>query len=342
MRFEWAILCPCLLAATCLLGLPVPASAEQPTYGPELQGFDYPWPVRDYTFSSQGEAMTMRYMDVAPAAAPKGKTAVLLHGKNFCSATWEQTIRALAGAGYRVIAPDQIGFCKSTKPERYQYSFQALAENTHALLASLGIKRAVVVGHSTGGMLAARYALMYPDEASALVLVDPIGFEDWKALGVPALTVDQWIEREKGLTAERLRAYERSTYYAGEWRPEYERWVAMLAGLAQGPGRDIVARNAGLIDDMIYTQPVVYEFPLIRVPAILMIGDKDTTAIGKDFAPPDVRARLGHYPELAQKAKAAIPGSELIEFPDAGHAPQIQEPEKFNAALLDALGQVPR
>ena len=206
-----------LVAALCLFGLT--ASAEQPLYGPELQGFDYPWPVRDYAFTSQGQALTMRYMDVPAAAKPNGRTAVVLHGKNFCSATWEQTIRALSGDGYHVIAPDQIGFCKSTKPERYQYSFQALAENTHALLASLGIKDVILIGHSTGGMLAARYALMYPEDVSALVLVDPIGLEDWKALGVPALTVDQWIEREKGLTAERLRAYEQSTYYAGQWRP---------------------------------------------------------------------------------------------------------------------------
>ena len=336
-----ATLRACLVAGAFLLGQ-IAASADEPAYGPELQGFDYPWPARDFAFSSQGEAMTMRYMEVSPTVAPNGRTAVLLHGKNFCSATWEQTIRALSDRGYRVIAPDQIGFCKSTKPERYQYSFQALAENTHALLASLGIKDVVLIGHSTGGMLAARYALMYPKEVSALVLVDPIGLEDWKALGVPAPSVDQWIESERGLTAERLRAYEQSTYYAGQWRPEYERWVTMLAGLAQGPGKNIVARNAGLIDDMIYTQPVVYEFPLIKVPTILMIGDKDTTAVGKDFSPPDVRARLGHYPELAQKTKAAIPGSELIEFPDAGHAPQIQEPDKFNAALLGALEKVLR
>ena len=329
-----------LVAAGCLFGVTAAAWAEEPTFGPELQGFDYPWPVRDFAFSSQGEAMTMRYMDVPAAATPIGKTAVVLHGKNFCSATWEQTIKALSGKGYRVIAPDQIGFCKSTKPERYQYSFQALSENSHALLASLGIKDVILIGHSTGGMLAARYALMYPNDVSALVLVDPIGLEDWKALGVPPVTVDQWIQREKGLTAERLRAYEQSTYYDGQWRPEYQRWVTMIAGLAQGPGRAIVARNAGLIDDMIYTQPVVYEFPLIRVPTILMIGDKDTTAIGKAFSPPDVRARLGHYSELAEKTKAAIPGAELIEFPDAGHAPQIQEPDKFNAALLKALGQV--
>ncbi|RBP02102.1 pimeloyl-ACP methyl ester carboxylesterase [Roseiarcus fermentans] len=326
-----------LLAA---LALAASARAGAPSYGPELQGFDYPFPVRDFAFSSQGEALTMRSMDVAPSAPANGRTAVLLHGKNFCAATWEDTIRALSSAGWRVVAPDQIGFCKSTKPERYQYSFQQLAANTHALLASLGVKNPVLVGHSTGGMIAARYALMYPGETGALVLVNPIGLEDWKALGVPPLSVDQWIEREKATTADRIKAYEQATYYAGQWRPEYDRWVAMLAGLMQGPGQETVARNLGLIDDMIYTQPVVYEFPLIKVPTLLMIGDRDVTAIGKDVAPPAVRARLGHYPELAQTTKAAIPGAQLIEFPDAGHAPQIQDPARFNAALIDALARL--
>ena len=107
----------------------------------------------------------------------------------------------------------------------------------------------------------------------------------------------------------------------------------------RGPGKAQVAWDSALLYDMIYTQPVVYEFPLIKVPTLLMIGDLDTTAIGKDFAPPDVRARLGRYPELAQKTKAAIPGSALIEFADAGHAPQIQEPDRFNEKLISALGQ---
>src|SRR5271167_3884030 len=81
------------------------ALAEPSAFGPELQGFDYPWPVKDRAFASQGEAMTMRYMDVAPTTAPNGATAVLLHGKNFCAATWKAAIRALSDHGYRVIAP---------------------------------------------------------------------------------------------------------------------------------------------------------------------------------------------------------------------------------------------
>lgn len=118
---------PLLLAAS----LPLPllaaeqpaahqaAAAIEPAYGVELEGFDYPYPVEQFNFTSQRQPLHMAYMDVAPKR-PNGSTAVLLHGKNFCSATWRTTIAELTAAGYRVIAPDQIGFCKSSKPERGQ------------------------------------------------------------------------------------------------------------------------------------------------------------------------------------------------------------------------------
>src|SRR5579859_183339 len=98
------------LAAPCLA-----AAEEEPVYGPQLESFDYPWPVEHFRFTSQGEPLDMAYMDVAPAT-PNGRVAVLLHGKNFCAATWQETIGVLSREGYRVIAPDQIGFCKSSKP----------------------------------------------------------------------------------------------------------------------------------------------------------------------------------------------------------------------------------
>ena len=82
-----------------------------------------------------------------------------------------------------MIAPDQIGFCKSTKPQHYQYSFEQLAANTHALLKSLGIGTAIIMGHSIGGMLAIRYALTYPGRHRAAGLVDPLGLEDWPRQG---------------------------------------------------------------------------------------------------------------------------------------------------------------
>jgi len=309
-----------------------------PAYGPELEGFDYPYPVQRFQFMSQGLPLHMAYMDVPgdPAHA-NGRTAVLLHGKNFCAATWGPTIKTLSNAGYRVIAVDQIGFCKSSKPEHYQYSFQQLARNTQALLTSVGVTRETMIGHSTGGMLGIRYALMYPKQTEQLVLVDPIGLEDWKAKGVPSLSIDQWYANELKTTAASIRAYEKKTYYVGQWRAAYEPWVQMLAGMYRGPGKAIVAWNSAALYDMIYTQPVVYELPLLQPPTLLIVGDKDTTAIGAQFAPPTLRAALGHYHALALAAQRAIPHVTLVEFPDYGHAPQMEDPDAFHKVLLNGL-----
>jgi pimeloyl-ACP methyl ester carboxylesterase len=331
------------IATALVASLVSPSAAAEDTqaYGPQLQGFEYPWPVSLFRFTSQGESLEMAYMDVKPAE-PNGRVMVLLHGKNFCAATWQDTISVLSKAGYRVIALDQIGFCKSSKPAHYQYTFQQLAANTRALLGSLGINRATLIGHSTGGMLAIRYALMFPDETEQLVLVDPIGLEDWQAKGVPWQSVDAWYQQDLRTHADGIRAYQRATYYAGTWEPAYERWVQMLAGMYRGPGREIVAWNSALLYDMIFTQPVFYEFEALKMPVLLIVGDKDTTAIGKNLAPPAIRATLGNYPVLAKEAAARIKHVHLVEFPDLGHAPQMQAPEIFHKALLDGLHVVVR
>ena len=327
-----------LLAFTALM--PVISHASQaPTtvYGQELQGFDYPYPLHHFALSSQGQQLSMGYMDVAPAAKANGQTAVLMHGKNFCAATWEDSIKALSDEGYRVIAVDQVGFCTSSKPAHYQYSFQQLADNTHALLTSLGVDKVKVIGHSTGGMLAARYSLMYPQQVEQLVMVNPIGLEDWKAIGVPWRSIDQWYQQELKLSADSVRQYEQSTYYVGRWKPAYDRWVNMLVGLNKGPGHERVAWNSALIYDMIFNQPVYYELPNLKVPTLLMIGDKDNSAIGKDLAPPQVKARIGRYDQLGKDTAQRIPGARLIEFKGLGHAPQIEQPAQFNARLIEGM-----
>lgn len=119
--------------------------------------------------------------------------------------------------------------------------------------------------------------------------------------------------------------------------PEFEKWVDMLAGMFHGPGGKLVAWNSALLYDMIFTQPVVYEFDHLTMPVLLMIGDKDRSAIGKDLVAPSVRTTLGNYPQLAKAAVARMKNARLIEFPDFGHAPQIQAPDIFNKALIDAL-----
>lgn len=70
-------------------------AVPSPSYGPELEGFDYPQPLHHFAFTSQGEALPMAYMDVAAAGAANGRTVVLMHGENFCGATWAHQIDTL-------------------------------------------------------------------------------------------------------------------------------------------------------------------------------------------------------------------------------------------------------
>lgn len=323
-----------LLAAALVLSAKAVSAA--PSYGPELEGFDYPYPVKRHAFASQGQDLSMAFMDVTPER-PNGRTVVLLHGKNFCAATWGDTAGVLARAGYRVLALDQVGFCKSTKPAGYQFSFQQLATNTHGLLAALGIGQAAVIGHSMGGMLAARYALMFPDSVEKLVMVDPLGLEDWQAKGVPYQTIDAAYAAERKTSAASIKAYQLKFYYDGQWKPEYDRWVDMQAGLYAGPGAERVAWNQAQTSDMVFTQPVVHELDRLRVPTVLMVGDKDRTAPGANRTVPEVAQTLGRYDRLGPEVAARIKGARLVMFEGLGHSPQVEAPDRFHEALLREL-----
>ena len=311
-----------------------PANAADARFDSELSAYVYPFPVRFQELRTQNQTLKMAYMDV-PANKPNGRVVLLLHGKNFTAAYWEPTIRFLTGRGYRVIAPDQIGFGKSSKPSAYQYSFQQLAENTKTVLDEAGAIKVCVVGHSMGGMLATRFALMHPERVEKLVLVNPIGL-DWKTV-VPYRSIDQWYEQEKKATADSVREYQRTSYYDGQWKPEYERLIEIAAGVTQHPDYPKVAWASALTADMIFTQPVVYEFPQIRVPTLLVIGQRDRTALGRAWAPKDVASRLGNYPALGKKAASAIPGAKLVEIPGVGHLPQVEAFDAYSSALAEFL-----
>jgi pimeloyl-ACP methyl ester carboxylesterase len=302
---------------------------------PEATNFSYPYPVQFFEVASQLQSLRMAYLDVKPAA-PNGRAVVLFHGKNFSAAAWATTIAALSEQGFRVIAPDQVGFGKSSKPVRYQYSFGQLAQNTHALLSALQIQKPIVVGHSMGGMLAVRYALEYSGELERLVLVNPIGLEDYRAL-VPYRSVDAWYADELAQTPDTLRAYQRKAYYDGAWTPAYEALIKLPSGWTKHPDYPRVAWNSALLYDMIFSQPVVHDFPRIRSATCLIIGTRDKTALGRNFAPPEVAARMGDYTQLGKQTRDAIPGSRLIELDGLGHVPQIEAFDRFRPALFDCL-----
>lgn len=315
---------------------PVIAQTERPVLDIMLTNYEYPFPVQFIELKSQQQELKMAFMDVQPKNA-NGKTIVLLHGKNFNGAYWKQTIQSLTADGYRVIVPDQIGFGKSSKPMGYQFTFQQLAQNTKALLDHLKIEKLYLLGHSMGGMLATRFALMYPETIEKLVLENPIGLEDWK-LVAPYTSIDQNYQTELKANYESAKKYQLEFYYANQWKPEYDEWVYLLTGWTKHPDYQIVAMNNAQTSDMIFTQPVLYEFNNIKAPTLLIIGTRDRTAIGKNnVKDPVAREKMGQYQLLGKEIQNKIPGSQLAELENVGHLPHIEVFNQFIKPLKDFL-----
>lgn len=300
-----------------------------------LSNYEYPFEVKYLNFKSQNQDLKMAYMDVLPKKS-NGKSVLLLHGKNFNGAYWKQTATELSKLGYRVIIPDQIGFGKSSKPSYYQYSFHQLAQNTKQILDELKINKINVLGHSMGGMLATRFALMYPETTEKLILENPIGLEDYKML-TPYVSVDKMYQNELKQTAEDIKNYQLKFYYDNKWKPEYDEWMYLLAGWTVNKDYPLVAWNAALTYDMIFTQPVVYEFPKLKVPTLLIIGTRDRTALGKANASADVQSKMGLYQNLGKETQKKIPNSRLVEIENIGHLPHIEAFDKFIKPLVEFL-----
>jgi pimeloyl-ACP methyl ester carboxylesterase len=299
------------------------SQAQIQTLDINLENYTYPYPVSYLQLSSQQRQYRMAFMDVT-SSQPNGKTILLLHGKNFNGAYWRETARKLVEAGYRVIIPDQIGFGKSSKAEHYQYTFQQLSLNTLELLDSLHVDQVTAVGHSMGGMLATRFTLMFPDRVSKLVLINPIGLEDWKQ-HVGYKPVDWWYANELKQNFESIKKYQLQNYYDGKWKPAYDEWVQFQAGWTTNKDYPRIAWNSALTYDMIFTQPVVHEFKNISKPTLLIIGQKDRTALGKNWADEKTKALLGNYPQLGVETQQKIKGSRLVKIHHVGHLPHIED-----------------
>ena len=86
---------------------------------------------------------------------------------------------------------------------------------------------------------------------------------------------------------------------------------------------------------MIYEGPILNELPQLRVPTLLIIGQNDRTVFGRRFAPPEVVKPMGNFPALGRAAQQRIPGAVLKEFNNTGHAPHLEQPERFHAVIMD-------
>ncbi|MEP6597552.1 MAG: alpha/beta hydrolase, partial [Ginsengibacter sp.] len=294
----------------------------------------YPYPVKYFNVNIGGDIYKMAFMDIKPQKA-NGKSVILFHGKNFNGFYWKDVIVSLANAGYRVIVPDQVGWGKSSKP-KVKYTFEMLARNSLLLLDSLQIDKVNVAGHSMGGMLATRFALLYPEKIAKLILEDPLGLEDYKKF-IPYTTVEEQYNRELNATYDSYKKYQMSYYPV--WKPEYEIYVKAQAEPLKDKDFPFIAWVNALTYEMIYEQPVVYEFKDITVPTLLIVGGADPTFIGKNLVKKEEQKLYGNFPLLAKRAKEQIKNCMLIVLPHVGHIPHIQDAALFNKYVLKFLEQ---
>jgi pimeloyl-ACP methyl ester carboxylesterase len=193
-----------------------------------------------------------------------------------------------------------------------------------------------LLGHSMGGMVATRFALMYPETVEKFILENPIGLEDWK-IKVPYQTVDKWYQTELKENYDSFKKYEEESYFHGTWKPEYDKLLEVPVGWTMGKDYPRVAWNSALTYDMIFTQPVCYEFEYIKAPTLLIIGQLDRTAMGKNTVNEEVAKTLGNYPALGRLTHEKIKGSKLVELDGLGHVPHIEAFDRFIQPLLEFL-----
>ena len=104
---------------------------------------------------------------------------------------------------------------------------------------------------------------------------------------------------------------------------EYPRWLKSFVASYQ----------------MIYTQPVAHEIPLIDRPTLFIMGANDHNAPGRPFAPPELRDKMGQNAALAQSLAARMANAKAEVFEGVGHLGHLEATQAFNETLLKFLRQ---
>jgi pimeloyl-ACP methyl ester carboxylesterase len=298
------------------------APADARAFSPTLEDVPYPYPVHHLSLTLYGHDARMAYMDVQPTGQPNGRTVVLLHGMNFYGEYWSATIDVLRKEGFRVVVPDQVGFGRSSKLI-IPYTLSDMALNTRRLLEALGVPKVAIVGHSMGGMVAARFALLYPDLTERLVLYNQIGLTDARLQRPPAATDDVYRQVLNQSYDAIYRGIAR--YFVNGMPPIAEKYVRTQYGWTLSGNWPQAAMVRALAQQMVYEDPVVYDWAHIKVKTLEIGGDQDGA----------------NFPELAKHVADTIPGAQLVLLPNIGHVPHFEAPDLFHRELLKFLTTPP-
>ena len=323
---------PSALALIVALAAPAYAQDYTPPKAPTdvkagsitYEDIDYPHPVSFLPLTMYGHDVRMAYMDVPPSGTPNGRTVVLFHGMNFGGFYFSGPIDVLRKEGFRVVVPDQIGFGRSSKPI-IPYNFHDMAANSRKLLQQLGVSKAVIIGHSMGGMLAARFAASYPDITERAVIYNPIGVTDarWER---PWRTADEAYKATMAMSKDQL--YQGfyaniRRYFPNAWKDEYEKYPKILYAPSLSADWPRLAMVRSIYQQITYLDPVVHDWEHIKARTLVFGGELD----GADF------------PKHMKHIADSIPNGngELLLLPGLGHVPHLQAPDKFYPPLLKFL-----
>ncbi|HEV7773850.1 MAG TPA: alpha/beta fold hydrolase [Conexibacter sp.] len=256
--------------------------------------------------------------------AGRGPAVVLIHGMINSSRHWEAVAMRLAGS-HRVIAPDLIGHGDSATP-RGDYSLGAHAASIRDLLATLGVERATIVGHSLGGGVAMQFFYQFPQRTERLVLVSSggLGAEVSPLLRGAAMPGSALLLR----LATRPRLVDALDGAGTRLRDRGNANGVQLQAVARAlrPLQELGARRAFLetlravIDRHGQRVSARDRLHLLRdMPTMIVWGERDRTI------------PLAHGLE----ARDAIPGCRLELLPDAAHFPNLEDPAGLAAVLAD-------
>jgi pimeloyl-ACP methyl ester carboxylesterase len=249
----------------------------------------------------------IRYLEAGDASKPK---VILLHGLGANAESWQLTIPALA-TRFHVIAPDQIGFGKSDKP-LLKYRVGTYVDFLDKLMAELKIEKAVLVGNSMGGWIAALTAIKYPNRVEKLVLVAAAGI-------IPERYDEAQIYQLNNSTRDEIRA-NLKLIFANPMLQNNETLVDQFFT------QRVTANDGYTINAIIESIKRKEDFlnnrlGEIKKPTLIIWGKQDGLIPVND----------------AYNFNKGIAGSELVVFDECGHVPQFEKAAEFNKKVLEFL-----
>ncbi len=262
------------------------------------------------------DGIRVHYQEAGDHHAP---AIVLIHGFASSTLVWSKVFLQLAEAGFRVIAPDLLGYGYSAKPRNGEYTIAGQAKLLTGLLDKLGIPRAIFVGSSYGGAIAATCALDYPDRVEKLILVGtvnnnrPLAFMLMRLFGSPVFgdVVSPLLIGSRRLLRRRMKSvYDRHAWVLDERRVDARHLPLRAAGTHRAIINTVRRWDA---------ERISREAHLITQPTLLLWGENDREIPLAD----------------GERLHAEIPGSRLIVFLKCGHLPHEEYPEAFTNVVID-------